>query len=415
VTTDAAGSRSAGRAAVEGVVDARFQPVADAVAAAVDRGEEKGCAVSIYVDGRCAVDAWCGTGNDGAPWQRDTLSVIYSSTKGAVALMAQMLHDRGELDVEAPVVRYWPKFGAAGKQATTVRHLLAHSSGAITFPHYWEALGEETLGLADWDLVTSQLAAAPPAWQPGSVAGYHAITYGHLVGEVIRRVTGMSPGAFFAREVAAPLGLDIHIGHVDELHRIADSRVAPSLSDPAMREAARRAVAASQEALRATGDVYQPAALLVHAPIFMHYDRSEVGAYIATLFNRPSIRAAEIPGSNGIGDARSLARMYALLACGGSLDGVTLVGEESTELFSALQPQSTDLFRMCLGYHRLRDDARPPHVPGIAFGHSGAGGTLGFADPEHRLSFGYTHNQMLDETFTTALVRTVYACLGYQA
>lgn len=400
--------------AVQGTVDPRFQPVADAIAAAVARGEEKGCAVCITVDGGVAVDAWCGAATDGTPWRRDTLSVIYSSTKGAVALMAQMLHDRGELDLDAPVTRYWPEYGAAGKDATTVRMLLDHTSGSLTFPRYWDVLGSDSMGMSDWDLMASQLAAAPPAWQPGTFAGYHAITYGHLAGEVIRRITGMSPGAFFAAEVAAPLGLDIHIGYVDVQRRIADSLSAPPLADPAMRETVAAAVAASQDALRSTGDVYQPAALMVHAPIFMHHELSQVGEYIATLFNQPSIRAAEIPGSNGIGDARSLARMYALLANGGSLDGVTLVGEESTALFSTLQPRSTDLFRMCLGYHRLRDDARPADIPGIAFGHSGAGGTLGFADPHHRLSFGYTHNQMLDETFTAELVRTVYACLGYE-
>lgn len=400
-------------AEVEGTVRSRFQPVVDEMRAAVVRGEEKGCAVCIYVDGQCAVDAWCGTANGAQPWRRDTLSVIYSSTKGAVALMAHMLHDRGLLDLESRVVRYWPEFGKSGKKHVTVRQLLDHSVGAVTFPRYWDVLGYDSLGLADWELVTTNLAAARPAWPPGTIAGYHAITYGHLVGEVIRRVTGASPGAFFASEVARPLGLDIHIGYADTEERIADSLVAPRSADVTIREAVATAVAASQASLRSKGDVYQLAALLVHAPIFMHPDRSDVGEYICTLFNRPEIRAAEIPGSNGIGDARSLARMYAVLACGGALDGVRLVNPESIPFFATLQPRSTSDFRMCLGYHRLRDDARPAAVPGYAFGHSGAGGTLGFADPEHRLSFGYTHNQMLDETFTQKLVRTVYRCLGY--
>lgn len=413
MTVDATVHREEG-VRVEGAVQDRFRPVTDEISAAVARAEEKGCAVCIYVDGECAVDAWCGTANGQNPWRRDTLSVIYSATKGAVALMAQMLHDRGELDIDAPVARYWPEFGQAGKQRITVRQLLDHTNGVITFPRYWEVLGRDSAGLADWQLVTSHLAAARPAWPPGLIAGYHAITYGHLVGEVIRRITDVSPGTFFAREVAGPLGLDIHIGYEDAGGRIADSLVAPPLVDPAMREAAATVVAASQKVLRTKGDVYQPAALMVHAPIFMHPDLDKVGAYIAELFNRPAIRAGEIPGSNGIGDARSLARMYALLACGGSLDGITLVNGDSIPFFATLQPRSTSDFRMCLGYHRLVEAARPAAIPGYAFGHSGAGGTLGFADPEHRLSFGYTHNQMLDETFTARLVRTVYRCLGYQ-
>jgi CubicO group peptidase (beta-lactamase class C family) len=401
--------------AVHGIVDPRFGAVVAEMAAAVARGEERGAAVAIFLDGRPVVDAWCGTRADGRPWSEDTLTVIFSATKGAVALMAQLLWDRGELDLDSPVTRYWPEYGAAGKRGALVRHLLDHTSGSLTFPRYWEVMKQDSLALADWELVTSRLAAARPCWKPGTRAGYHAITYGHLVGEVIRRITGMPPGAFFAQEVAGPLGLDISIGYHGAEDRVEGALPAPPPSDPAILQQGLAVLDMSQNALRTTGDVYNPAAWLVHAPIFMHPDRRDVGAYIAGLFSHPAIRAAEVPGSNGIGDARSLAGMYAPLSCGGATASTRLVSEESIRMFSTLQPKSSKDFHMGLGYAVMRDDIRPAHLPGVAFGHPGAGGILGFADPHHRMSFGYVHNQMLDETLTHRIAHTVYGCLEGRA
>lgn len=402
-------------AAVDGFVDPRFAAVVDEMSAAVARGEERGAAVAICLDGRPVVDAWCGTRADGRPWTDDTLTVIFSATKGAVALMAQLLWDRGELDLDSPVTRYWPEYGAAGKQGARVRHLLDHSSGSLTFPRYWEVMQRDSLALADWELVTSRLAESRSCWKPGSRAGYHAITYGHLVGELIRRITGMSPGTFFARELAAPLGLDISIGYRGPEARVEGALAAPPPSDPAVLQAREAVIDMSQNALRSTGDVDSPAAWLVHAPIFLHPDRRDVGAYIAGLFSHPLIRAAEVPGSNGIGDARSLARMYAPLSCGGVAASGRLVSEESIALFSTLQPRSSKEFSMALGYAVMGEHIRPAHLPGVAFGHPGAGGILGFADPHFRMSFGYVHNQMLDETLTHRIARTAYACLEGRA
>ena len=387
-----------------------YEPVVEQLARMVDAGTDVGAAVCVYHRGEKVVDAWTGEAAPGKPWRQENLAVIFSAGKGAVALMAQILFDRGDLEVDVPVTRYWPEFGQAGKEKTTVRMLLSHTSGVLTFPNYWEILGRDSLRMTDWELMVENLAASPSAWPPGSTVGYHAITYGHLVGEVIRRVSGRTPGQFLAEEIAGPLGIDVHIGFTGDNSRVADAMPAGPNPIAIFEDGIQAAIKAAQDALRSTG-AYAPAALATMSPIFLHPDRGDIGPYLTGLFNNPVVRAAEIPGSNGVGDARGLARMYAAVACGGELDGVRLVGEASIEEFTTRQPTSTDLMPFALGYARLQH-LLPPGAAGRPFGHGGAGGTLGFGDRDNNFAFGFTHNQMRDDLLTVPLAQVAYRCAG---
>src|SRR5580693_2046344 len=209
---------------VEGMCQDRFAAVRDALAASLD-GRDVGASAAVYVDGEPVVDLWGGHADAArtTPWQRDTITCAWSTTKTMTALCALILADRGDLDLAAPVARYWPEFAAAGKQDVEVRHLLSHTAGLPT----WDE-PMTVADLYDWPKATARLAAQAPRWEPGTQAGYHAVTQGHLVGEVVRRVTGVSLGTFFAREVAGPLGADFHIGLPAE----HDGRVIPVIPPP---------------------------------------------------------------------------------------------------------------------------------------------------------------------------------------
>ncbi len=209
---------------VEGTCQDRFAAVRDALAASLD-GRDVGASAAVYVDGEPVVDLWGGHADAArtTPWQRDTITCAWSTTKTMTALCALILADRGDLDLAAPVARYWPEFAAAGKDRVLVRHLLAHTAG---LPDWDPPVG--TAVLYDWPEATARLAAQPARWAPGTAAGYHAITQGFLVGEVVRRITGVTLGEFFAAEVAGPLDADFHIGLAAE----HDHRVAPVIAPP---------------------------------------------------------------------------------------------------------------------------------------------------------------------------------------
>ena len=382
-----------------------------------EQGED-GVSLGVYVDGEKVVDLWCGTA-DGRPWAEDTLAVMFSATKGATALCAQILDDRGLLDLDAPVTRYWPEYAQAGKERTRVRHLLTHTAGVVSLPRYWEVVGSDGLGMTDWSVITERLAAAPPTWEPGSRCWYHALTYGFLVGEVIRRIDGRTPGRFFADEVARPLGLDFHVGASPEvLARVATVLPAPVV-DAADRTPERAQVAAlidqlTQRAwatLRDGGSGIEEESLLVSAGFTWPFGDMDTD-HLPSLFNQPAFLAAEVPAGNGVAAGRDLARMYAMLAAGGELDGVRIVSPESIARFNVPQAQWVPGTPwICMGYHRLGPDTHGPSE--TAFGHAGAGGSLGFADPERGLGFGLVKNRMRNELpgAAAALVEAVYACL----
>src|SRR5882762_6625144 len=208
----------------EGTCDERFEAVREALAASLDM-DDVGASAAVYVDGEPVVDIWGGHTDQERtrPWERDTITNVWSTTKTMTALCALMLADQGELDFQAPVARYWPEFAAAGKEGVLVRHLMGHTAG---LSGWTEPMKEEDL--YDWEKATSLLAAQAPWWEPGTASGYHAVTQGYLVGEEVRRVTGQTLGTFFAKGVAGPLGADFHIGLAPE----HDSRVAPVIPPP---------------------------------------------------------------------------------------------------------------------------------------------------------------------------------------
>lgn len=368
-------------ATLHGHCDERFAKVRAAFETSLDSGEEVGAAVAITVDGEPVVDLWGGLANaeSGAPWQADTLVNVYSTTKGMTAICAHKLVERGQLDLDAPVARYWPEFAAAGKADLPVRWLLSHRAG---LPAVAKPL--EPSALYDWQAMTAALAEQEPWWKPGEKHGYHALTFGFLVGEVVRRISGRSLGTFFREEVAEPLGLDFHIG-LDAKH---DARVADMVPLPP----------ASPDTPVPDGPLGQ-----------MMKDMADPTTMTGAAFSNPRMapgamntrewRGAEIPAANGHGTARALARVYGALSRGGELDGVRVL--ESATIENAIVEQSFGPdailgqlpMRFGLGF-MLRQDLMPLGPNPRTFGHPGAGGSVGFADPDARIGFGYTMNKM---------------------
>jgi CubicO group peptidase (beta-lactamase class C family) len=353
---------------IHGSCATRFDAVREAFATNFDAGREVGASFAVTVDGAPVVDLWAGHADAGRsrPWIQDTIVNVFSTTKAMTATCAHMLVDRGLLDLDAPVARYWPEFAAAGKGSIPVRQLLSHTAGlaGVTPPLPTEAL-------FDWERMTEVLAAEAPWWTPGTASGYHAMTFGFLVGEVVRRITGGSIGEFFRAEVARPLGADFHIG----LPASEDARVA-EMVPPTPQEGA--PLALDRESLGGR--------VLSNPPL-----RPEVA-------NRIEWRRAEIPAANGHGNARSVALVLSALACGGALDGVRLLGESTLRRAIEEQFYGKDLvlgrtFRWGVGF-MLTSPAMPlgpnPHI----FGHGGWGGSLGFADLDARVSWAYVMNKM---------------------
>jgi len=378
---------------IEGHCGPRYERVREAFAAGFRERDEIGAAVAVTVDGEPVVDLWAGHADPARtrPWTRDTLVHVYSVTKGMTALCAHRLLERGALDLDAPVARYWPEFAQRGKGAISVRWLLSHRAGlpALRAPL-------PPAALYDWAAMCAALAAAEPCVPPGQLS-YHPMTFGWLVGELVRRVDGRSLGRFFREEIAEPLGVDFHIGlGPAEEKRAADiTQVEPP---PELVEAFGAA---------SSGD----APLLVLA----YVNPPGTGDH-----NGPQHRRAEIPAINGHGNALALARVYGALARGGELDGVRLLSEAAVEQARTRQAEDMDALhgvwiRMALGYW-LTQPGRPGYdfSPNEgAFGHPGAGGSLGFADPKTRLGFGYVTNRMgrsieIDPR-AQALIDAVYA------
>jgi CubicO group peptidase (beta-lactamase class C family) len=375
-----------------------------------DRGEV-GAALCVTVDGEPVVDLWGGVADPAtrAPWNEDTLVLVWSCTKGATALCAHILAARGAIDLDAPVARYWPEFAKGGKDAVTVRMVLNHQAG---LPALREPIPEN--GLCDWDAVVDALAAMEPLWEPGTRHGYHALVFGHLVGEIVRRVTGQSLGAFFRAEVAEPLGLDFWIGLPAE----QEPRVATSISPepPAPGQPL-----APFYALGLTDPTSIPGMVVWNSG----------GILMPGAVNNRQVRAAEIPSANGITNARGLAGMYRPLALGGAFGGVRLVPEDAVPAMGAVSAavarDATLLVptRWANGFMKGVDNTYlgPGQGDAVilseeAFGHLGNGGSLGFADPRARLSFGYAMNRQGGGTGLEdrgqALVDAVYRILGYR-
>jgi CubicO group peptidase (beta-lactamase class C family) len=392
---------------VHGQCDLCFREVREAFAENFAKRGDVGAAVCVYLEGKPVVDLWGGYSDIARSrrWGQDTIVNVASTTKGMVALCAHILVERGFLDVDAPVALYWPEFAQADKADIQVRWLLSHRAG---LPATRRDIPAQSL--YDWHAITQALAETTPWWTPGTKHGYHAMTFGYLVGEVIRRISGRSVGQFFRAEVAGPLGADFFIGVPES----EDARVAEILPDLPLLPGD-----------RTIWDVIKRDPTSMAARAFSSLPRE------TEVRNTRAWRAAEIPASNGHTTARAVARIYGGLADGGALNGVHLLRPSTIDAAIVEQSFGPDAIlpyptRFGLGFALTIPQASREPSGGIAtfgpnpraFGHQGAGGSIGFADPDARIGFGYVMNQFQTGTARNpdlrwgTLVKAVYTSLG---
>lgn len=399
---------------IGGTCQSRFADVGEEFARNFATRGEVGAAVCVTVDGETVVDLWGGTADPDTqrPWEQNTIAMVWSCTKGAVALCAHILASRGLIDLDAPVATYWSEFAKNGKEGVTVRQALAHQAGlaALTEPLPHGAF-------LDWEVIVDALARQEPLWAPGTRHGYHGLTFGHLIGEIVRRVTDRSLGSFFRHEVAEPLGLDFWIGLPDEHEPRVATNLAPDLPGPD------DPIPTFHRAAMADPTTVGAAMLGNSGGLMLD----------PSLFNSSAVRAAEIPALNGIASARALAGMYRPLALGGAADGVRLVEREQIEAMKAVvSATSVDAAvlvpsRWSAGFMKSVDNRRLPAGDSCngssllsedAFGHTGMGGSIGFADPGVGLSFGYVMNRQGSGLALNdrgqSLVDATYHALGYR-
>ena len=361
---------------INGDVAEGFGLVADAFTRNFDDHGEVGAAFCLYVDGADVVDLWGGVADPatGGKWERNTLQLHFSTTKGVAAICAAILNERGQLDYETPVAAYWPEFAAGGKEAVTVAQCMSHQAGlaAVDSPL---SLDE----ICDKEPVLRALEVQEPLWEPGTANGYHAITYGWIVGEIVKRVDGRPISQFLAEEIAGPLGIDSFIGLPEsEEHRVAPIIGAPPPDD--------------QEGMEMMLAVMGPGTLGFRA---LTMDGALVMTDEQNPFNTRQVHAAEIPGAAGISEARALARMYG--ACVSEVDGLRLIGDGTVRTVRAERsrgPDKTLVVECAWGLGFMRTGETNPMLTTESFGHPGAGGSQAYGDLEHRVGFGYVMNQM---------------------
>ncbi|HVF31487.1 MAG TPA: serine hydrolase domain-containing protein [Acidimicrobiales bacterium] len=359
---------------VHGTVAPGFEGVREALANNLRSNADVGCSAAVTVDGELVADVWGGHLDEGRtqPWLEDTIINVWSTTKTMTALSALLLADRGEIDLHAPVATYWPEFKAAGKEDVEVAHLLSHTAG---LSGWQEPL--EIEDLYDWEKCTSLLAAQEPWWKPGSASGYHALTQGYLVGEVVRRVSGRTVGEFFAEELAGPLGADFHIGTGAE----HDHRVAPVFAPP---------IADLGTAVAALGAESIAVRTLANPTV-------DAGRSFDVDWRR-----AEIPAAGGHGNARSVARVQSLLACGGEVDGARFMSEAGCAAVMEEMSFAPDLvlqlpIRFGMGYGLTSDKMPLGPNPRTCFW-GGWGGSLVLVDQDARMCIAYVMNRMGEGT-----------------
>lgn len=380
-------------AVVAGHYDERFTALAVALADEITTGGELGAAIAVDIGGEMVVDIWGGYADRARTrqWTRDTIVNVFSSTKNITALAALLLIDRGSLDPYAPVARYWPEFAANGKQDVQVRHVLSHTSGVSG----WE-LPFTIDEVYDWEKSTAQLAAQAPWWTPGTASGYHAVTSGHLIGELVRRITGMTLKEFVREEIARPLSADIQIGARPE----DDSRIAELIPPPPL-------------------DVPLDAVPEDH-PMRKTFGMLAPDAEAALTAQTTAWRRADIGAANGHGNARSLVRSLSAISLGGRVNGLQLLRPDTIDLIFTEQANGIDLVmgmpaRWGIGYALPKHEAAPDIPDGKICYWGGWGGSAAVMDVDRRMTFSYVMNKMGQVTSAGSDRTQKYTRLIYQA
>lgn len=377
---------------INGFCDEQFERVKNAFVRNFKSDLEVGASFAATINGKFVIDIWAGHADAAktSPWEQDTIVNVYSTTKVMTVLCTLMLVDRGLLDLDAPVAKYWPEFAQAGKEKLPVRYLFSHTAG---LPGFDEKIPVEAL--YDWDRIINLLAAQKPWWKPGTKSGYHAITHGYLLGELIRRITGKTVGTFFREEVANPLNADFHIGLPEELDSRVGELIPPEMPD------------LEKVAEQFNFDVTMAIKTLSNPPLTAELSRTRAW------------RGAEIPAANGQGNARSVARIISALACGGEVDNVRLLSLETIEKSIEEQSYGPDLvlilpIRFGLGWG-LTSKEMPIGPNPRTFYWGGWGGSLAVVDLDAKLSFSYVMNKMnsnlTGDIRTVRLVRALYKAL----
>ena len=374
---------------IQGICDEKFSAVRDTFASNFANKGEVGASFALTLEGEFVVDIWAGHADRAQtqPWQENTIVNVYSSTKTMAALCALVLADRGEIDFYAPVTKYWPEFGQNGKDKIEVRHFMSHSAGL-------SGMDEPMIGddIYDWDKMVGALARQAPWWEPGTASGYHAFTQGHLIGEVVRRVTGKSIGAFFQSDIAEPLAADFHIG-IGEEHFDRIGELIPPKADLAEQTG---------------GDEDSIGARTFKNP-----------AASARASSTPGWRKAEIPAANGHGNARSIVRVQTAVANGGSAFGVDLLSAAGAARIFDEQTNGKDLvlgvpLRFGMGYGLTTDIMPMGPNEHIAYW-GGWGGSTVVVDQDAHLCASYVMNKMftglLGDTRGYSLLQAAYACI----
>ena len=369
---------------VQGQCQPRFEALRQLFAANIASGADLGASLAVTLDGEFVVDLWGGWADEARtrPWTADTVTNVWSTTKMMTSLTALLVVDRGELDRDAPVARYWPEFGAAGKSGIQLRHLMSYNSGVSG----WEQ-PVTMADLCDREKTTALLAAQAPWWQPGSGSGYHALNYGHLVGEVVRRITGQSLGAFFSQQIAQPLGADFHIGlPASEFGRVSNVVPPPPL----------------------------PFDFSALDPASVMFKTLSNPLPDASASWTDGWRQAEIGAANGQGNARSAARIQSVLAGGGEVDGIRLLSQRTIDRIFEVQSHGVDLvlgvpIKMGVGYGL--PIAELPYIPdGKVCFWGGWGGSLVIVDCDRRMTFSYVMNKMAPGVMGGENVAGLAAC-----
>ncbi len=371
---------------VDGTHAPEFIDVAELFRRQVERAGG-GASLAVYHRGELVVDLWGGERtNDGEPWESDTIAMCFSTTKGVASFALHLQAEAGLVDYDEPVATYWPEFAQNGKEGVTVRHVLSHSAGL----HRLRSVIDDASEMLDWDHMVDALARQPPAYPPGTKTGYHALTYGWLAGEIVRRVSGRALDEVVRDDIAAPLGLDgLFLGcPPEERHRVAPLEPMGPIFG--------RAPKPVRRVQKVIGTQFAKTLSLTRAPV---NTRRMINALLPRgmedVIVSPEIMDASIPAANGFFTARSLAAMYAVLAGGGTLGDVTMLSPERVAEIGTEQNSRRDLvlvmpMRWRLGYHRVLGAGRTAQK---AFGHYGFGGSGAWADPSRELSMAMTCNR----------------------